>query len=156
MRRLLIDARVLLTGASSGIGRELALALARRRAKLLLAARRGELLASIAEECRRLGAQVEFLAGDITDAAFRAGLIDRAAISFSGLDVLINNAGVSAHGPFEASDEATLRRIMEVNFFAATEACRRTASTSRANSPCAAGAKRFGQNSPAKESASFW
>jgi short-subunit dehydrogenase len=124
MRRTLANARVLVTGASSGIGRELALALAPRRATLFLSARRGELLASVAEECRGVGAQVEFLAGDITDAAYRAGLIDRAAISFSGLDVLINNAGISAHGPFASSDEATLRRIMEVNFFAAAELTR--------------------------------
>jgi short-subunit dehydrogenase len=124
MRRSLAESRIIITGASSGIGRELALALARRGARLLLSARRVELLASLADECRRFGAQVEFLAGDVTDGAYRAGLIDRAAISFSGLDILVNNAGVSAHGPFTESDEATLRRIMEVNFFAAVELTR--------------------------------
>jgi short-subunit dehydrogenase len=124
MRRSLAESRIVITGASSGIGRELALALARRGARLLLSARRVELLASLADECRRFGAQVEFLAGDVTDGTYRAGLIDRAAISFSGLDVLVNNAGVSAHGPFAESDEATLRRILEVNFFAAVELTR--------------------------------
>jgi short-subunit dehydrogenase len=124
MRRALANARVLLTGASSGIGRELALALARRGARLLFSARRGELLASLAEECRQLGTQAEFLAGDVTDGGFRAALIDRAGISFSGLDVLVNNAGVSAHGLFAGSDEATLRQIMEVNFFAPVELTR--------------------------------
>jgi short-subunit dehydrogenase len=123
-RRSLDGCRVLVTGASSGIGRELALALARRRAKALLSARRGELLEALASECARLGGEADFLAGDVTDATYRAALLQRVDERWGGLDVLVNNAGVSAHGAFSASDEATLRRVMEVNFFAATELTR--------------------------------
>jgi short-subunit dehydrogenase len=124
MRRSLTSARILLTGASSGIGRELALALARRGARLLLTARREDLLRQLVDQCAPLGGATEFLSGDVTDPAHRAALIARAADLWQGLDVLINNAGVSAHGAFAESDESTLRRIMEVNFFAAAELTR--------------------------------
>jgi short-subunit dehydrogenase len=135
-RRSLTSARVLLTGASSGIGRELALALARRGARLLLTARRGELLDSLAAECTRAGAPTaDGLAGDVTDPAHRAALIARAAELWGGLDVLINNAGVSAHGRFDESDEPTLRQIMELNFFAATELTRVALPLLRGSSP---------------------
>jgi short-subunit dehydrogenase len=123
-RRQLADRRVLVTGASSGIGRELALALAGRHARVLLSARREELLVALAEECRRTGGEADYAAGDVTEAAYRAALVKRAADRWGGLDVLVNNAGVSAHGPFTASDEVTLRRVMEVNFFAAAELTR--------------------------------
>jgi short-subunit dehydrogenase len=123
-RRSLHSARVLLTGASSGIGRELALALARRGARLLLTARRTELLEALAAECVQVGAAADYLSGDVTDPARRAGLIARARGLWDGLDVLINNAGISAHGRFDESDEPTLRAIMELNFFAATELTR--------------------------------
>jgi short-subunit dehydrogenase len=123
-RRSLHDARVLITGASSGIGRELALAFARRRAKVLLSARRGELLEELASQCAQIGGEADSFAGDVTDDAYRDALLQRGAKRWSGLDVLVNNAGVSAHGPFSASDEATLRRVMEVNFFAAVELTR--------------------------------
>jgi short-subunit dehydrogenase len=123
-RRSLANCRVVITGASSGIGRELALAFARRGSRVLLTARRDQELAAVAAECRQHGAVAEALAGDVTDSAFRAALIGRAVALWEGLDVLVNNAGISAHGRFAESDEATLRKILEVNFFAATELTR--------------------------------
>jgi short-subunit dehydrogenase len=123
-RRSLADARILLTGASSGIGRELALAFARRGARLLLSARREDLLRVLANECAQLGASAEFVPGDLTDPGVRAALIARATALWNGLDVLVNNAGVSAHGPFATGDEPTLRQVMEVNFFAPAELTR--------------------------------
>jgi short-subunit dehydrogenase len=125
-RRRLAELRILLTGASSGIGRELARTLAARGARLLLTARRADLLQAVADECAHEGGAVEFLSGDVTDAAHRAALTARTAELWGGLDVLINNAGVSAHGRFADSDEATLRQVMEVNFFAAAELTRLT------------------------------
>jgi short-subunit dehydrogenase len=125
-RRSLAHSRVLITGASSGIGRELALAFARRGARMLLAARRSPELNVVADQCRR---QVEdadaiVVAGDLTDPAYRRELVRTATTHWQGLDVLVNNAGVSAHGPFAGSDEATLRQVMELNFFAAAELTR--------------------------------
>jgi short-subunit dehydrogenase len=123
-RRDLAGSRVLLTGASSGIGRALALALARRGANLLITGRREEALAALAAQCAASGTACEFLPGDITNADLRATLASRIADLWGGLDVLVNNAGVSAHGRFADSDEATLRQVMEVNFFAAAELTR--------------------------------
>jgi short-subunit dehydrogenase len=124
MRRQLKNARILLTGASSGIGRALALELVCRGAKLLLTARRAELLGSLAAECDALGATTNVLAGDAADAEFRRELVNAARGKLGGLDILVNNAGTSALGRFADSDEATLRQIMEVNFFAAVELTR--------------------------------
>ena len=125
-RRSLADKRVLITGASSGIGRELALAFARRDARVLLAARRASELNVVADQCRRQCAGVDaiVLPGDLTDPGYRRALVQSATEYWQGLDVLVNNAGVSAHGPFAGSDEATLRQVMELNFFAAAELTR--------------------------------
>jgi short-subunit dehydrogenase len=124
-RRMLEDRRILLTGASRGIGRELALELARRGTRLMLVARNGEVLQPLVSELLKLGAaSAHIVAGDVTDAQFRVTLIDRIRSDWHGLDVLVNNAGVSAHGHFDAHDEAILRQIMEVNFYAPTELTR--------------------------------
>jgi short-subunit dehydrogenase len=124
-RRSLANTRVLITGASSGIGRELALAFSRRKSRVLLTARREQELAAVAAECRQIeGVTAEWLAGDVSEPGFRAALVARAGSLWGGLDVLVNNAGISAHGRFAESDEATLRQILEVNFFAATELTR--------------------------------
>jgi short-subunit dehydrogenase len=136
-RRSLRQARILLTGASSGLGRELALALARHGAQLLLTARREDLLRTLADECTAAGAAAHVLPGNVTDPAVRAALIARAAELWSGLDVLINNAGISAHGRFDHSDEPTLRQILELNFFAATELTRAALPLLRPNSQSA-------------------
>lgn len=123
-RRSLTQARVIVTGASSGIGRELALAMAGYEAQLLLVARRGELLDAACRECIRLGGSAHAFAGDVADDEFRRQLVDQAQQALGGLDVLVNNAGVSAHGQFADSDEQALRQIMEVNFFAPVELTR--------------------------------
>jgi short-subunit dehydrogenase len=113
------DRRVLITGASSGIGLALARELARRGVRLLLIARRRELLEQQVGELTSLGAtSVIVLSGDITDSALCEQAIALAQARWQGLDLLIHSAGISAHGRFDTSDEATLRRIMEVNFFA--------------------------------------
>ncbi len=125
-RRKLQDRRILLTGASSGIGRSLALALAPHGVKLLLLARREAPLAELAEQLTKLGAaSVEYVVGDVTVASVREQTAAKIHGQWQGLDILINNAGVSAHGRFADSSSEVLRQVMEVNFFAAAELTRR-------------------------------
>jgi short-subunit dehydrogenase len=118
----LAGARILLTGASSGIGHALALRLAEQGAHLVLASRNQERLTSLAESIH--GGKAIVIPTDVTDPAQRARLIEQTLAALGGLDILINNAGVGALGFFEDADEERLRRIMEVNFFGATELTR--------------------------------
>ena len=123
-RRSLQGSRVVITGASSGIGRELARALAREGAQLLLVARREERLRQLADELTGTGAQVEIVAGDVTDPELRQTICQRTSSAFGGLDVLVNNAGVGALGRFDEAMPERLRQMMEVNFFALVEMTR--------------------------------
>jgi len=124
-RRQLNNRRVLLTGASSGIGREVARQLAPFGATLFLVARSEGPLLELSAELKELGAnQVEVVVGDVTDANLRSAVVQRIRDECGGLDLLINNAGISAHGRFESSSPEVLRQIMEVNFFAAAELVR--------------------------------
>ncbi len=91
----LLDGKVaLVTGASSGIGRAIALMFAEQGAALVLTARRGALLEAVAKEIRQSGGRAEFVAGDITQAETHEQLIEAATSRFGGLDIAINNAGI--------------------------------------------------------------
>ncbi len=106
---------VLLTGASSGIGAELAKILARQGMRLILTARRADRLEALAVECRSLGAEVIVIPADLgsTDEASR--LVDESVKAFGGLDVLINNAGYGLSAKFSEADPADLVRQLDVN-----------------------------------------
>ena len=122
--REIAGSRILITGASSGIGRALALELARERTKLILNARRAEKLAELAREVVAAGGEAALAVGDVTYPDTRRAALDVAQTRFGGLDVLVNNAGISAHGPFEEAAPDRLRKIMEVNLFALAEMTR--------------------------------
>lgn len=123
-RHSLAGARTLLTGASSGIGWALAQRLADQGARLVLASRGRERLDTLAAAIRERGGEAVAVPADVADAAQRARLIEAAVAALGGLDFLINNAGVGATGWFEEATEERLRRIFEVNFFAAAELTR--------------------------------
>jgi short-subunit dehydrogenase len=123
-KRNLTGRRALVTGASSGIGRELAIELARRGADVVLFARRADRLTEVAAEISKLGRRAVIVAGDVTEAEARRRALDAARRELGGLDILINNAGIAAHGRFAESDPARLRPIMETNFFAPVELIR--------------------------------
>ncbi len=125
MRRDLRGRRILVTGASSGIGRCLAEKLAGAGARLALAARSAEALQDLARDLADRGAEVTAIPTDITSEAERQRLLDTVAERLGGLDVLVNNAGVGSWGHFADCSEAILRQVMEVNFFAPTELIRR-------------------------------
>ena len=84
--------RVILTGASEGIGRALALALASRGARLVLAARDRERLETLAQECRGRGAEARALPTDVTNQQDCEWLVAEAVNAFGGIDVVVHNA----------------------------------------------------------------
>jgi short-subunit dehydrogenase len=119
-RRQIAGLRTIVTGASSGIGRAIVIELIRRGAKVVGLARRQERLQELqsqlaATDCYR------WHAGDVTCREDRAAALELAGRHFGGLDSLINNAGSGALGRFDQADEARLRQMMEVNFFAPAE-----------------------------------
>ncbi|MEM1225365.1 MAG: SDR family NAD(P)-dependent oxidoreductase [Planctomycetota bacterium] len=106
----------IVTGASSGIGRELTRLLSRRGASVVAVARRSERLEELREESND---RIIPIVGDVTDASTRHQAFAAAdAVAGGTLDLLVNNAGVGAIGRFEDADDQRLRAIMEVNFFA--------------------------------------
>ena len=111
--------RIILTGASEGIGRALALELAGRGARLALAARDRERLESLAQECRARGGDARALPTDVTNAQDCEWLIDETVKAFGGIDVLVHNAGITMWSRFDAlRDLSIFERIMDVNYFA--------------------------------------
>ncbi|MFL5246003.1 MAG: SDR family oxidoreductase [Gemmataceae bacterium] len=123
-RRSLMGSRMLITGASQGIGRAMAEAAVGQGAWVLAAARSRDLLEDLAAKVPPRGGVLETVAADITDAADRARLVEAAQERFGGLDVLVNNAGIGATGHFAEGDPNHLRAIMEVNFFGLAELTR--------------------------------
>ena len=120
-KREIAGLRTLVTGASSGIGRALAVELIRQEACCVLLARGEDRLNEAVAECRAVDSQarVEIVSGDVTDLAVRKAAIEKTVISFGGLDAVVNNAGIGSFGRFADGTPDRLRHIMEVNFFAA-------------------------------------
>ena len=123
-RRKLKDSVAVITGASSGIGQQLALQLSSQGVQLIANARREERLEALKQEVETSGGRLHMVAGDITEPATRKNIIQMASEQFGKIDILINNAGVGAIGTFAEASEERLRKIMEVNFFALTEMTR--------------------------------
>jgi short-subunit dehydrogenase len=123
-RRQVSGSRILITGASQGIGRALAVLAARRGARVLAAARSEALLDELRQEVCRGGAVLETVPADVTRSDDRQHMAEAAVRHFGGLDVLVNNAGIGATGHFAEASPERLRAIMEVNFFGLTETTR--------------------------------
>lgn len=111
------DKKVLITGASSGIGEGVALRLAGYRCRIGLAARNTAALEQVAEKVRACGGQAIVLQTDVADAEQCRRAVEATVAAFGGLDILINSAGVSLRGYFAGSDLATLERVTRVNYF---------------------------------------
>lgn len=109
---------VIVTGASSGIGEATARRLARGGAKVVLTARRQELLDAIAHELDPTGENVLAVAGDITSDADRHRLVGDTVVKFGRIDALVNNAGYGTRGPVERVPVAMIRKNFETNLFA--------------------------------------
>jgi len=114
------DNVVAITGASKGIGAELARQLAAKGAKLVLAARNEKELEAVAAECRKAGASVVTVKADVAVERDCQAIVAGAVLAFGRLDTLVNNAGVSMWARFEDIDDVSiLERIMQVNYMGA-------------------------------------
>lgn len=113
--------RALVTGASSGIGRDIALLLAEDGFSIILTGRDETALASVADRCRtEHGATAEVIAADLADPASPQVLFDRVR----SVDVLVNNAGFGTYGPFAEADLNAELQLLQVNIVALTRLTR--------------------------------
>jgi short-subunit dehydrogenase len=111
---------IVITGASSGIGEALAIALANQGANLALGARNIEALEKTARLCRERGVEAIAIPTDVTNPMACQHLIDRAVETFGQIDSLVNNAGASFISRFdEVSDLYIFEQVMQVNYLGA-------------------------------------
>jgi glucose 1-dehydrogenase len=119
-------ASVLVTGASSGIGAALAPMLAERGARVGLVARRQDRLDEVLQQCRRHKGEARMWVTDLGDVNGAVRMVRDADGAFGGLDVLVNNAGVTRALGFLETDEATYDEMLDLNmkgyFFCAKRA----------------------------------
>ncbi len=108
---------IVVTGASSGIGKALCLALAAQRPRLVLAAREAPALEVVAADCAARGAATLVVATDVASEEACRALVARTVEHFGALDVLVNNAGIGMIARFdEVEDLNTYERLMRVNY----------------------------------------
>ena len=108
---------VIITGASSGIGKACAEKFAQEGANLVLAARSADKLSEVAENIARYGVQVLPVVTDVTREEDCKNLVEKALIKFGKIDVLVNNAGISMRASFSDLDISVLKKVMDVNFW---------------------------------------
>ena len=114
------DNVTIITGASTGIGEELAYQLAQQGAQLVLSARRLAELNRVAEKARSFGGKVITVSADVAKSEECKKIIDAAITEFGRIDTLINNAGMTMWAKFaDIKDISMLERIMQVNYMGA-------------------------------------
>ncbi|MEZ6134148.1 MAG: SDR family NAD(P)-dependent oxidoreductase [Pirellulaceae bacterium] len=123
-KRSFANKRIILTGASSGIGWYLASELVKAGAFVVIAGRRADRLQQLRLAFGNPQKRLIAVSGDVADPEHRQHLISTSVTQLGGIDLVINNAGVGAVGHFETATPERLRHIFEVDFFAAAELTR--------------------------------
>jgi NAD(P)-dependent dehydrogenase (short-subunit alcohol dehydrogenase family) len=118
-RRRFQGATVVISGGGGGLGRELARRFAQAGARIAVLDRDAAAARAVQAELRQSGAAALGLACDVSSPADCEAAIADAVTAFGGIDVLVNNAGITHRSAFAATDAAVLRRVIEVNLFGA-------------------------------------
>ena len=108
---------VLITGASSGIGKACAAAFAKRGANVVISGRNKGNLEQAAEELNKTGAAILAIAGDVSKESDCKLLIEKTVEQFGSIDILINNAGISMRALFKDLQLDVIRKVMDINFW---------------------------------------
>lgn len=109
---------IIITGASFGIGKQLALQLADHRAWLSITARNAEKLEEVSKQCSQRGGRVIAMPTDIADQSQCQNLIERTVAEYGRIDTLINNAGIGLVSRFdELQDLCLFEKVIQINFF---------------------------------------
>ena len=108
---------VVITGASSGIGKSCAYEFAGQGAKVVLAARRKNELKKVEDDIKKQGGDAFFVKTDVRKIEDCKNLIDKTVDKYNRIDVLINNAGISMRANFEDLDLSVIKELMDTNFY---------------------------------------
>ena len=111
------DKVIIITGASSGIGKALAFECGKRGGKLVLCARNEEKLYETGEELKKYNGEVILVKADVSKESDCRTLIEKTIEQYGRIDILINNAGISMRALFEEVDLKVLHRLMDTNFW---------------------------------------
>ena len=113
------DQIVFITGASNGIGRQLAIDFAKRGAEVIGCGRSIERLKEVLKEVRQTSPASVMMGCDVSDPEQVHDMIDKVLADYGRVDILINNAGIGMRKPFHETDLATIEAIMRVNYLGA-------------------------------------
>ncbi len=111
------DKVVVITGGSSGIGQAMAQVFGAKGAKLLITGRREQPLIEVAKQLEAQGIKVETMVADVSAESDNQRMAERAIERYGGIDILINNAGISMRALFEDVDLDVIRKVMDINFY---------------------------------------
>ncbi|MEW6131137.1 MAG: SDR family oxidoreductase [Acidobacteriota bacterium] len=124
MLRKLRGTTAIITGATSGIGRETALEFARSGVRVIVAGRRKARLAEVVREIETKGGEALAVQTDVAEQKQVERLIEKSLKHFGQIDTLVNNAGVGVAARFDELSLEDFRRVMEINFWGAVYACK--------------------------------